>query len=242
MKLGKLPARNDPRTLKLSKYLRAIAPAPPAVDWTTKIAAWGAMLNDSTGDCVFAAAGHATQTWTAAQGIERTPPDSQILSYYEQWAGYNPSDPSTDQGAVELDFLNRWRRDGFCGAILSAYADPDPKNIEHIKQSIALFGGVYVGVQLPNSALDQFNAGEPWTIAGDGTIAGGHALWLPKYDSQWLYCVTWGKLQPMAYGFFENCCDEAHALCSPEFLNAQGVSASRVDFAAWDADLEQVVS
>lgn len=238
MKLGKLPAKNDHRTLRLSTYLRATS-TPTAVDWTTKVTAWGAMLNDRLGDCVFAGGGHAIQTWTAAEGVERTPPDRVVQSYYEQWAGYEPGNPSTDSGYFEVDFLNRWRALGFCGAILDGYADPDWTNVDHVKLSIALFGGLYIGVQLPQSAMDQFSAGGPWTNTGDTRIAGGHALWIPAYDENWLYPITWGKKQPMAW----NClswCDEAHALRSPLFLNAHGVSASQVDLATWDADLAQI--
>jgi len=161
--LGKGPARHDSRTLLLSKYLPSGYVAPDSVDWTSGITSFGTMLNNTIGDCVFAAGGHAEQTWTASRGTERTPPDSQILSYYEDWAGYVKGNPSTDRGYDELTFLNKWRRLGFCGSVLMGYADPDASNLEHIRQSIALFGGVYIGDQLPNSAIEQFDNDEPWT-------------------------------------------------------------------------------
>lgn len=242
MRLGKKPARIDANRLKLRNYLPTALPVPASADWTLKVPTWGMMLNDLEGDCVFAGGGHAVQTWTAAQGVDRTPPDYQVQYYYEQWAGYDPARPSTDQGYIEIDFLNNWRKFGYCGAILDGYADPDWRNIEHIKLSIALFGGVYIGVQLPQSAMDQFSAGQPWTMTGDTRVVGGHALWAPAYDQEWIYPITWGKKQPMAWDCLASWADEAHTLRSPLFLNAQGEAASRIDLKAWDADLSLIIS
>ena len=237
MRLGKQPPRIDAKRLKLRNYLPTRLVVPPSADWTQRVTIWGSMLNNDLGDCVFAGGGHAIQTWTAAQGLVRTPPDEQIQSYYEGWAGYKPGDPSTDQGYVEVDFLNNWRTFEYCGAILDGYADADWNNLDHIKLSIALFGGVYIGVQLPESAMEQFQNGEPFTLSGDRHVVGGHALWIPGYDADWLYPVTWGRKQRMSWDCLAAWCDEAHTLRSPLFLDAHGVSASQVDLAAWDADL-----
>jgi len=87
---------------------------------------WGMMLNDRLGCCTIAAIGHAVQTWTAnALGRELTVPDSSILEYYEKWDGYDPADPATDQGGVEIDVLNDWRQQGFGGVSLDAYVAID---------------------------------------------------------------------------------------------------------------------
>ena len=242
MKLGKKAARTDANRLRLANYLPKLTAAPADTDWTLKVPVWGEMLNRDIGDCVFAGGGHAVQTWTAAQGTERTPPDDQIQGYYEGWAGYRPSDHSTDQGYVEVDFLNNWRRFGYCGAILDGYADPDWRNVEHIKLSVALFGGVYIGVQLPQSAMDQFSSGQPWTMTGDSRVVGGHALWIPAYDQDWLYPITWGRKQPMSWDCLAAWCDECHTLRSPLFLDSQGKPACDIDLEAWDADLALLVS
>jgi hypothetical protein len=127
MKLGKRPQRHDVRTLKLARYLTGAGQAqplqPPAsVDYTHGMQDWGMMLNDRLGCCTISAVGHAVQTWTAnALGRELTVPDSSILEYYEKWDGYNPADPATDQGGVEIDVLNDWRQQGFGGVSLDAY-------------------------------------------------------------------------------------------------------------------------
>jgi hypothetical protein len=131
MRLGKRPRRLDRRTLKMARYLTVAGQAPPLqppskVDYTHGITDWGMMLNDRLGCCTIAAVGHAVQTWTAnALGRELTVPDSAILNYYQQWDGYNPAAPATDQGGVELDVLNHWRKQGFNGESLDAFAAVD---------------------------------------------------------------------------------------------------------------------
>ena len=40
-------------------------------------------------------------------------PDSIVLSYFEKWDGYKPSDPNTDAGGVGLDVLNYWQKTSF---------------------------------------------------------------------------------------------------------------------------------
>ena len=123
LKLGKRPRRHDVRTLKMARYMTSALPAAPArVDYTHGIEDWGMMLNDQLGCCTIAAVGHAVQTWTAnALGRELTVPDSAIRECYEKWDGYNPADPSTDQGGVELDVLKAWRQQGFDGNSLDAF-------------------------------------------------------------------------------------------------------------------------
>ena len=127
LKLGKRPRRHDLRTLQMARYLTSALPAAPArVDYTHGITDWGMMMNDQLGCCTIAAVGHAVQTWTAnALGRELTVPDSAVLACYEKWDGYNPADPSTDQGGVELDVLNDWRQQGFDSQTLDAFVAID---------------------------------------------------------------------------------------------------------------------
>ena len=99
---------------------------------------------------------------------------------------------------------------------LAAYADPYPGSILHVKQAIELFGGVYIGLQLP----DGFQNMTVWDISGPPDPNQGHCVWVPKYDdpTKQFTCVTWGSLQPMTYGFFETYVDEAHALLTQVWL------------------------
>ena len=246
-KLGKLPPRIDVCTLKMKKYVSPVPP-PAAVYWSKGYPSWKMMLNDQLGDCTIAAVGHAIQTWRINIGknvnlARVTLPDSAIKGAYEQWCGYIDGDPSTDNGGVELDVLNDWRKLGISSDKLHAYADPDPLNDLHVKQSIYLFGGNYIGFKVPQSAMDQNAAGAPWTVVSDdGGLVGGHAVWCPDYTPRGIWCITWGMRQFMTWDFWAKYCDESHALLSPDWINSANMSPSNIDLVTLESDLQGVVS
>ncbi len=228
MKLGRKAIKTDTRTLQLGDYLKpSLPPPPPSADWTKGIAAWGMMLNDTLGDCTIAGVGHAVQVWSANNGPIVTVPDLTIESYYEKWDGYVPSNPSTDQGGVELDVLNDWRQQSFAGNALMAFADPKVANLVEVRQSIALFGGVYIGLSLPLTAQKQ----DIWDVVkGGGANAkkgswGGHCVFVPKYDAKTFTCITWGQLNTMTVAFWKEYCDEAHTLLGQDWINTKGSPA-----------------
>ena len=172
MHLGKHPARRDARTLRLARYVQSsLPPAPAAVDYSCAITDWGLMLNDQLGCCTIAGVAHAVQVWTANAGTEVTVPDSVVLNYYQTWDGYNPANPATDQGGTELDVLNDWHQQGFSGRALDAYGALELDAGPHLRlpmmdvmDAIWLFGGAYIGLELPLSAQNQ----EVWGIAQGG--------------------------------------------------------------------------
>jgi hypothetical protein len=231
MKLGKKAFHFDPRTLKMKDYVSATYTPPPFASYTYGITNWGMMLNgpettmpagvpsEGLGDCTIAACGHAIQVWTK-DAVTVT--DALILQKYEKWCGYVLGDESTDQGGNELDVLSDWKNQTLGGHVLRGFADPQPQNFGHIMHGIAEFGGVYIGLQLPNSAMDQTNAGEIWDVVeNDGGIAGGHAVYCPAYHvkdtstkngATTITAITWGMQQKMTEAFWDKYCDESHVL------------------------------
>lgn len=243
MKLGRKAIKTDSRTLALGKYLTPSLPAPPpTADWTKGITSWGMMLNNTLGDCTIAGVAHAVQVWTANNGKMTTVPDPTVESYYEKWDGYNPANPSTDNGGVELDVLNDWKQQGFAGNTLTAFADPKVANLTEIHQAIQLFGGVYIGLSLPLTAQTQ----DVWDVVAKGGAKakpgswGGHCVFVPKYDAKTFTCITWGQLKTMTVAFWNKYCDEAHALLSPDWLSTKG-SPAGFDMAQLQADLAAIV-
>lgn len=225
MKLGRKAIKTDSRTLTLANYLKpTLPPPPPAKDWTNGITSWGMMLNDKLGDCTIAGVAHAIQVWSANTGGEITALDPTVLNYYEKWDGYNPADPNTDNGGIELDVLNSWHNDGFDGHPLLAFADPNYSNLVQIRQSIALFGGVYIGLALPVTAQNQ----DVWDVVPKGGADGrkgswgGHCVFVPKYDEKSFTCITWGGLKTMTLAFWKKYCDEAHTLLGQNWLTVKG--------------------
>jgi hypothetical protein len=225
LKLGRRAVKTDTRTLRMSRYLTPELPPPPAAcDWTRSISDWGMMLNDRLGDCTIAGCAHAVQVWSANTGGEATISDGAVLDAYVRWNGYNPADPATDRGGMELDVLTDWRQQGLDGHALLGFADPKPSDLTEIQQSIALFGGVYIGLNLPLTARNQ----KVWDVVrhgGQNTQPGswgGHCVYVPKYDEHTFTCITWGGLKVMTMAFWKKYCDEAHTLLGRDWLTAQG--------------------
>jgi hypothetical protein len=243
MKLGRKAIKTDSRTLQLGKYLTPALPPPPAAaDWTKGITSWGMMMNDTLGCCTIAGVGHAIQIFTANTGSEVTVPDTTIESYYEQWDGYVPGNPKTDNGGVELDVLNDWQKGGFSGNKLLAFADPKVSNLVEVRQAIALFGGVYIGLSLPLTAQTQ----DVWDVVPRGGAKakpgswGGHCVFVAKYDQKGFTCITWGQLKVMTIAFWNKYCDESHALLAQDWLDAKG-SPSGFNQTQLQADLNAIV-
>src|ERR1700744_1923774 len=68
-----------------------------------------------------------------------------------------------DSGMNELDGLNYWRQNSGDGAKIPPFASIKPKDHDHVKQAIHLFGGVYLGFQVQQNAQQDFEARKPWT-------------------------------------------------------------------------------
>ena len=235
--LGRSPRRKDKRRLQLKDYLPATLPPPPvAVDWGIKVPDWGMMLNDSLADCTAAAAAHAEMLWTANAATEYLPTDADVLTFYECVSGYNPTDPSTDTGANMLDVLNYWRQVGFNGRKITAFAEVGSDPVD-IKNAIAIFSCIYSGVNLPQSAEDDFRAGLPWHNVMDKSNIGGHCVLGTGYNAGGLYNATWGKSQFTTWPWERVFCDERYVILTPEWIEANSNSPSGFNFAQLQADL-----
>ena len=240
LKLGRKCVKTDSRTLCLGKYFTGALPAPPATaDWTKGITRFGEMLNDSLGDCTCAGLGHAVQIWSANTGGEATVPDRAVLSAYESWCGYDPSDSSTDQGGNELDVLTDFKRDGLGGHKLLAFADPAASNLTEIRQTIALFGGAYIGMNVPNFIMD--DVPQVWDVtADDRGIDGGHAVFVTGYDDTTFTFISWGSLYKMTLPYWSKYVDEAHALIGADWFETSGVDPTGLNLAQLKTDLAAI--
>jgi len=235
-KLGCLdphPEDTHPR-VKLSSHLLAnqLPPTPAVVDYASKVPTWPMYMNNAIGDCTAAGIAHAVQAWTAYGKGLVTLPDSAVLRLYEAF-GYVPGDPSTDNGAVEQDVLSYVHRHGMSGHKILAYAQVSHKDPDELKTALNLFGSVYLGAQLPQSALLQTDAGQPWTVESGQSIAGGHAFVLQRWDvtTAPMTFVSWGQLQRATIEWWLDYGQEAWVMITPDFFRANGLSGSGVALA-----------
>lgn len=240
-KLGRKAIKKDSRTLRLEDYLTPALPvAPASVDWSKGITNWGMMLNDSIGDCTVAGIGHACQVWTANVGTEVTPTDAEVLRAYEVWCGYNPNDPSTDQGGICLDVLSDFKNMGFFNNKLTAFAAVDTWKRQAIKQCIYLFGGCYIGLNVPNYVMDNPDPSIVWENSlSNRDIAGGHCVFCIGYESNIISFISWGSIYRMTEAFWRNFVDEAYGMISPDWIGTTG-APNGFNLAQLEADVAAI--
>jgi hypothetical protein len=237
---GRLP--NDPNKARvaLRPFLRVDeVPPPRESDRYSQVPSWPMFLNDKLGDCTCADLGHTLQqTALYGDGAEVHVTDDDVLTAYKAVSGYN-GDPSTDQGAVIQDVMNYWRTTGVAGHKSLAFAEVNVKDVAEVKAAINLFGSVHFGLLFPAFAMDQFNAGQPWTPATrNTTIEGGHDVVGVGYDPQWLYVVTWGRVQKVAWTFVARYFEEAWVAVIPEWVNdASGRTPTGLDLHGLGAEV-----
>jgi hypothetical protein len=242
LKLGKHPPVFDTRTLQFGKYLKAQLPSPPAAEnYGAKVPSWPMYANDRYGDCTCAAAGHMIQNWTANAGAEFEPSEEAVVNFYKHFVG---SSPPPDAGCNMLQVLRYWRSKGLDGHKIMAFAALEPKNTTQATDALYLLGSVYIGVALPNFAVHGEMLEIPWTVPPEGPVGeaapnpeNGHCIPAVAYDARNLYVVTWGELKSMSWQFYEAYADEAYAVLSQDFIEANEKAPEGFDVKELKKDL-----
>lgn len=230
LKFGKLPARPNAIKLKFSDVFKAEKlPTPPAVfghETLMSSGEWFMLGNDSTGDCVFAGACHEHMLWTMEGGFPRaTFTAKDALSDYSAVTGYNPADPSTDQGTDMQQAASYRRTTGILDATgvrhkVGAYVAIKAGDLSEIALAAYLFGAVGIGFRCPSSMEDQFDQGKPWQVVPGDIIVGGHYVpCVGRNSSGDFLFITWGKLHAATPEWVSTYMDEGVAYLSPEIIN-----------------------
>jgi len=242
-RFGKHPPKIDYRTLRLRDYMTSDLPAPPtSVDKLAQVYSKLGISdpatlfpmdgNDTLGDCTIAALAHAVTTYSGLIGKKDIMAKKAVVKLYMHLSG------GVDSGLNELDVLNYWRQHKVAGDRILAYASVNPKNHTHVQQAIELFGGLYIGFQVQQNCVEEFNNHQPWT---PGPLTNdGHAVYVVAYDQSGVTVLTWGNTQKATWGWWDECVDEAYAILPPE---AKHVGfAPGFNFAQLQSDLNDVAT
>lgn len=230
-KLGKLDPIYKKGALHFGNYVKGSLPTPPRKSiWSAAVKGdWGMLGNDEAGDCTIVGRLHQIKCWLANNGIVYNPTTELALKIYSAITGYNPNDPSTDQGANEINVLDYFKTNIIDGHKILGYVSIELGNLNEVLHAMSVFGGLYTGAALPETAETQFDNGQGWTLVskrgpGKPGSLGGHAMYYPDYDMDNPFMfggVTWNKLQPITLGFFHYYIDELYAVVSEDWINSQ---------------------
>ena len=233
-----------------AKYFDAsnMPPVPDAFDFSLlNFTALSNILgNDTLGDCTAAGAGHLIDVFTAGGASPVAITAAQAIAFYSQSTGYVPGDPSTDQGGDEVTVLTTWRDQGFDGKgahAIAGFIQVDASNAALLKACCFYFGGLYFGLELPDTYTHPFPSGNGF-VWGPGTPdqAQGHCVVGVGADSVGIKIDSWGLLGMFTYpAIAELCSDSAggmvFAVISKEWVSAASqASPGALDWATLVAD------
>jgi hypothetical protein len=234
-KLGKKPAVKPYGLADLATYSNGKLPKPPAVVEAPVVKDWTVLGNDVYGDCTIAGAAHLVMAWNKEVKVSDEVPNTALVeqTYFTLSGG-------ADSGLVEKTVLTHWYENGLWGSKISGFAPVPQNDITQIRQAIAFYGGLYVGVQLPKSAEEQFARGDSWSVEPNSPIIGGHCIVLVGYDDWLVYAVTWGKLIEITWPWLHTYVDEAWAILPHEFIEAGHGPATSIDLKTLQSDLKTI--
>ncbi|MEO8886585.1 MAG: hypothetical protein ABI367_11020 [Mucilaginibacter sp.] len=236
------PNQADPRTLIFANYVdpATLHTVPMQMDFTTMVKKpWRRMGNWTLSDCTCAAAGHMIECWTANTTTEDIVLTREVITAFSALTGYDPETGKNDVGVNYLDALNYWRNTGIGDHKIRAYTKVDHKDYNMVRAAVYLFGGGYLGLNLPNTIIKK----DIWEVMPGGLTGdrapgsfGGHAVNIVAYDETYITCISWGKVKKLTWEFLDTYCYALFAVMTDDYL-AEGKTPLGLNLAMLEADL-----
>jgi hypothetical protein len=244
-KHGRRPPKQAP-SLHLGDFLTGVTPNyPPSADYLN-LGGWQMLGNDAAGDCV-------AVTWANLRRLIST-----VLTvtsaYYptqdEVWTIYKTQNPTFDpnggavngpgssaDGGMDIQTLLEYlvATGGPDGVKAVCFASVDHTNVAEVKAAIAIFGGVWVGINVLDVNMTEFNADQPWDYSATATQDGGHSVLAGGYGVPGVASlggderfITWAAETSFTDAFWTNEVEECWVVIWPEHLGTatfeQGVN------------------
>lgn len=232
-KLGKKAPKIDKRTFRLKTVLKSPAQLPPVPEKYDVDVALGTKMknymlgNDQWGNCVITTRANATWRFEYLSQRYQIPisTDDCLMQYWREQGAWVDSKlirwllrvfhAYPDNGLVMLDSLKNWREKGWTlngkKYKIHAFAALQHKDIDDLKRAVYFLNGAMVGLAITQTAMNEFNSGEMWSLTYDNSFIGGHSTYVVGYNKTGPICITWGKRQQMTWQFYLKYCDEAYA-------------------------------
>src|ERR1035441_8597917 len=185
---------------------------------------------------------HAAPDYLARDGIlgptaltpENYPSQAQVWQFYQtQNPGFDPNGTSStdgpgssnDQGMDVQTGLEYLRATGGPDGVKAvAFAKVDHTNLDEVKAALAIFGALWLGVQVLDANQKEFSEGRAWTDVAGSAIDGGHAILGGGYTRADIKFITWAKETEFARSFWNGVVqgaplvEEAWVVIWPEHL------------------------
>lgn len=249
-KYGRRPPKNAP-ALQFASFLRTAPGAPgyPASeDYLAKVGGgWQLLGNDVAGDCNAVTWANMRRLVTATLATEYYPTQAQVWEFYQTQnpefdpagsAGTNGPGSSADGGMeiqTGLEYLHS--AGGPDGVKVAAFAKVDHTKLAEVRAALAIFGGLWLGIEVLDANQQQFADGHAWTDVHGSKVDGGHAILGGGYEKGVKF-ITWAQETRFASSFWNGevqgipLVSEAWAAIWPEQLSTaqfeQGVDQAQL--------------
>jgi hypothetical protein len=211
VKYGLKPVTAQP-TVRLRDYYTSDLPSVGSLKFpfghSDKIAPQ-MFMNDQLGDCAIAGSIEEVRLANALRGVTVNFTDETAIQNYSAITGYNPDDPSSDAGTDVHDLYQYRKSTGIVDADgqhhkIVAYAGLTVGDWDELLIALSLFDMVGIGIQVPDYAQSQFEAGQPWHLEpGPQNIEGGHYIpVVGATDATTAQLYTWGALAGITQPFY----------------------------------------
>lgn len=194
---------------------------------------WGYLGNNVVGDCFWVAVANllmAQQTNAGTPVHVYTTDD--VLEWYKS-TGFDPSDPSTDNGTDPISGMQWLQAQG----IIEAFGRvPINGNDAHLAAAHELFGGVILGVQVPRDWMSSTTWGP-----SSSPIVGGHAIMGAGFDGACnIPALTWAKVVQLTTAGRSQNGMMALVAITKQWLQSTGQTLQGFDLAGLKAALAMV--
>jgi hypothetical protein len=232
---GRRPPKNAP-ALAAGSFLDISYPG--GEDYLANLTDWQMLGNDAAGDCnavTWANLRRLVTATLAAPGYY--PTQAQVWQFYQtQNPGFDPAGSKDtngpgsqdDQGMdiqTGLEYLHA--SGGPDGVKAVAFAKVDHTNMAQVKAALAIFGGLWLGIQVLDANQREFAEGKAWTDVPGSAIDGGHAILGGGYKTD-INFITWAKETRFAESFWNGLVqgnplvEESWLVIWPEHLGTTG--------------------
>jgi hypothetical protein len=246
-KYGRRPPKNAP-ALRFGSFLQSGVPTHPSTeDYLAKLTGWEMLGNDVAGDCNAVTWANMRRLVTATLSTEYYPTQAQVWQFYQtQNPDFSPAGTASsngpgspdDQGMdiqTGLEYLHG--TGGPDGVKAVAFAKVDHTKMDEVKAALAIFGGLWLGIEVLDANQQQFAKGEAWTDVSGSKVDGGHAILGGGYKADVRF-ITWAQETRFASSFWNGIVagnplvEEAWVVVWPENLGTaafeQGVDQAQL--------------
>jgi hypothetical protein len=222
LKFGRRSPSRTP-SIKFKSILKAMPDHPVSEDYLSQLSNWQMLGNDQYGDCVAVTWSNMRRFYSALLGENENYPNmDEVISIYKT---QNPNFPTDDNGMDIQTLLGYLIKNGGPDGVKPiAFASVDYTNLEEVKAALAIFGGIWLGVNVQNSNMDDFNNGKPWDYHDGDSIEGGHSILAGGYlgkSSDDVRFITWAEETGFTDNFWKHLAEECWAVIWPESLGTK---------------------